>query len=264
MSLPEVPAITPLPVPPGTRRVLLYGGVFDPPHRAHVELPAAARRWLGPEVWLVYVPAARSPMKGDGPAAPEANRVAMLERAIGLTPERDSGERGVVAGLLVTSAGGRTAIWTDELDRAASEGTPSYWIDTVQRARQMLGPDAEVCFLIGADQAAQFHKWREFRRILTLARPVVMLRPPIETPEALREALRGARNENGERVWSEEDIGMWVGAVAPLPVRDDNSTVLRELLMRMHVEPEARAQAEAMVPSVVLDYIVREGLYRGA
>jgi nicotinate-nucleotide adenylyltransferase len=104
--------ITPLPVPKGAAAVLLCGGVFDPPHKAHVEIPRRVRDELfGRGAWLVYVPAAKSPHKLDGPVASDEERVEMLR--------------------LATARVARCAIWTDEnrprregefLDRHAAAG----------------------------------------------------------------------------------------------------------------------------------------------
>jgi len=50
------------PVPEGAREVVVFGGSFDPPTRAHTALPIASRDAMGAD-HLVYIPAARSPFK---------------------------------------------------------------------------------------------------------------------------------------------------------------------------------------------------------
>jgi nicotinate-nucleotide adenylyltransferase len=227
-----------LPVPAGAVPVLLYGGVFDPPHRAHIELPLRVRELvLGPEAWLVFVPAAKSPLKPGGPAAADEDRVAMLRVAI----------EGVE----------RAGVWVEEIERARAspkgrEGA-SYWIDTVQRASLAVQP-GRLWFLIGADQAADFHRWRDYRRILSIARPLVMLRSPFDSPAALEEALRRAETPDGRPVWTSDDVAMWLHAVAPVPLRDDSSTVLRELLARRD-ETSTSPQLAAMLHPRVIEYI---------
>jgi nicotinate-nucleotide adenylyltransferase len=189
----------------------------------------------------VYVPAAKSPLKPGGPVAADADRIAMLGRAL-------AGQE-------------RVAIWEEEIERARRDVRPSYWVDTLERAATLLAPGAALFFLIGADQAAQFHRWREFRRILELARPVVLLRPPIDTPAMLERALRLATDDSGHPVWSGEAIEFWLSALVPLPLRADNSTALRELLPR-RAEAEVKAQLEAVLPAPVLAYILeRPALY---
>jgi len=156
--------------------------------------------------WLVLVPAARSPHKDAGPEASDADRVRMLELAS--------------AGLE------RVVVWTAELDRAR-EGEPSYWVDTVACAREELDDGAELAFLMGADQVGAFDRWREYRKILELAQPVVMLRPPIMDAESLDAALEAA---GGGGVWSEVEREWWLRRIAPVEVRPTNATAIRESL----------------------------------
>lgn len=223
------PDITPLPVPAGTRSIVLFGGVFDPPHWAHIELATAARDALEPEAWLVFVPAARSPHKPDGPIASNEDRLAMLRLALeGRT---------------------RVAIWTDELDRAGTE--PSYWVDTLERARAIFS--GEIRFLIGADQVLAFHRWHRCRDVLAMAEPVVMLRQPADTPARLRAGLRATR------AWTVGQIDEWLTRVVPHEVLGISSTALRERLRNVEGPIAARSLDDR-----VRAYIEEHALYRGA
>ena len=216
--------VTPLLVP-ASHQVLLFGGLFDPPHWAHVNLAMAARDvMLGKNAWLVYVPAAQSPHKPDGPVASDEHRLAMLGLAL-------AGHSNV-------------AIWTDELDR---QNGPSYWVDTVRRAHDQLGPETELRFLIGADQALAFHRWHEHDRILELAEPMVMLREPATTPEALVAQLRTLG------VWSDEEIDAWRRSIVPQEALEMSSTDVRSRLRRGE-------QIDA-VDDQVRGYIARHRLY---
>lgn len=215
-----------MPVLEGAGGVLLFGGVFDPPHRAHVEIPQIVRDVLfGDRGWLVYVPAAKSPHKPDGPAASDADRVEMLR--------------------LATAGTVRVGIWTDEIDRG-KDGA-SYWVDTLARAKSVLG-ELPLRFLIGADQAAAFDRWHDSRRILEMAEPAVVLREPIGTVEALASALR----ETG--AWSEEEIGRWCGWVVDAPLMVDASTAVRDAIASGDVAGE-------FLPRGVGEYVRARGLY---
>ena len=194
---------SPLMIPPGAP-VLLYGGVFDPPHRAHVELPRLARDRWNPGAWLVYVPAARSPFKGNAWAS-DMQRVEMVRLCV-----RDLA---------------RAAVWTDEIDRAEA-GEASYWVETVRRARGLMGTGAELRFLIGADQAVEFHRWREFREILIEAEPLVVLRPPLGDVAAFVDAL------HARGVWNEVEISQWTARIVEVPVIETSATQVRERLSR--------------------------------
>jgi len=226
-ALPSEPPITPLPVPAGTREVLLVGGVFDPPHPAHVALPALARERAAPGAWLVYVPASRSPLK-EAARAPDADRVRMLLLALAGMP--------------------RAGLWTDELDRAPASGGPSYWIDTLARARTTLGPSVALRFVIGADQASQFHKWKSPREILALSEPLVLLRAPLTNRDSLLAALRAAG------FWSDDELAAWSRRVVEGPLMPDSSTGARAAL--------ASGRDPASLDPAVRDYIRQHNPYR--
>lgn len=218
------PECTELPVPtagvnaPG--RVVLFGGTFDPPHRAHVVLPDAARRALharaggSQPTWLVYVPAARSPHKAEGPIASNADRVAMLKLA---TAE-------------LSSAG----VWTEEIDRvdrAARAGVPaepSYSVDTVRAARAELDRlglyGVELYLLMGADQALSFHRWRGPRELLRMCRPLVMIRGGVGSGGDVAGLLgQLARLE----FWTEPELEVWKSGLAAIPTMTLSATGVR-------------------------------------
>jgi nicotinate-nucleotide adenylyltransferase len=229
-------------------RILLVGGVFDPPHRAHIELPARVREEIdrradrgSDQTWFLYVPAARSPLKETGPAASDADRIEMLRLAL--------------AGVA------RAAIWTDEINRAQSGagGQPSYTIDTVERAGlelSRLGAARRVGLklLIGSDQAAQFHRWRGARDLLVKAEPVVMLRGDVNSPAGLATALRATG------FWTGPEVEAWEARVVSVPMLDISSTDLRRALAQRRTMVEADPVLHGVDP-LVRRYIDQRGLY---
>jgi len=92
------------------RVVGVYGGSFDPVHRAHVEIARRARDQVPcDEVW--FVPAAVAVQKPHGPMAGAQDRVDMLEAAI-------AGEPGLAISDVDLGHPGRRALDTVlELDR---------------------------------------------------------------------------------------------------------------------------------------------------
>lgn len=218
-------------MPAGVRGLIVFGGTFDPPHRAHAALPDLVRRRAAPGSFLLYVPAARSPHKPGAPGAPDADRLEML--------------RLTIAGLR------DAAIWTDEIDR----GGPSYMIDTLLRLRGVVPRETRPRLLIGSDQAAAFHAWRSPREILSLAPALVMPRPPLTTREQLDAELERAA------FWSREERGVWRAAFVDCPIDGVTATRVRELLGR--VPRDEGALKELLAPGV-LGYIRGRGLYRPA
>lgn len=225
--------VTPLPLPPSATHAVLFGGSFDPPHLAHAKIPPVVRdRRFGPGAWLLYIPAARSPHKDQIPAAPDADRMTLLR--------------------LATRAVDRSMVWADEINRSTQSGGggPSYTVDTVRRARSVLPDSIKLSILIGSDQAAAFHTWREPREILALAEPVVMLRPPHLFPDSALDPIRAAS------FWTGPELKRWEGAIDAQSVMDASSTVLRGQLAAHD------AGAATLLDPRVLKYIEDHDLYR--
>jgi len=185
-----------------------------------VELPQRAADAVGADE-VVYVPAARNPLKeGEQQSAPE-HRLRMLELAI-------AGRPGV-------------RIATVELDR----GGPSWWVDTLELIRAAGDPDDELLFLIGADNALEFHRWRKWERILDLATPVVMVRPPMDAA-ALGAELR-RRYEADEAAW-------WGRRVVEVPELDVSATEVRQRIA-------AGEPVDDLVAPAVARYARQHALY---
>lgn len=121
-------------------RVGLFGGSFDPVHLAHRSLALCALEQLSLDR-LLWLPAGRPWQKtGRGLASPDHRR-AMVELMIAGEP--------------------RFAVDDAELERDGA----SYTIDTV-RARLALDPSEQVFLVIGQDQYARLHTWRDWRELL--------------------------------------------------------------------------------------------------
>ena len=146
---------------PGT--LIVFGGCFDPPHRAHVALPMQVMQQTGARA-VVYVPAAQPPLKPHRPKAPAHHRLAMMRLAL-----KDCEH---------------AQILTEELERFDA-GEPSYTIDTLESMHERLADGVTLRLLIGTDQLRQFHQWKLPRRVVELAEPLVMLRPPVTAESAL-------------------------------------------------------------------------------
>lgn len=199
-----------------TRHLLIFGGSFDPPHVAHVLLPELVMTAIGADA-VAYVPAARQPLKADQLATAAHHRLAMLRLAL----------RGKSHAMILT----------DELDRA-NDGRPSYTIDTLEALRRRLPRATRMRLLIGADQLRLFGKWKNPRRIIELAEPVVMLRPP-DTRATLLAACDAT----------------WDGRFVPTPTMNVSATDIRRRIRE-------GLSTDGLLDRAVADYIEKHRLYR--
>lgn len=135
-------------------RIALFGGTFDPIHHGHLIQARDALEKLGLSK-VIFIPAAISPHKLFAKPASGAARLEMVRAAI-------AGEPGFEASDI-------------ELVR---EG-PSYAVDTAT-AFQTQFPGAELFYLIGQDNLAELHTWREIDRLQTLVKFVVLSRGEIQ------------------------------------------------------------------------------------
>ncbi len=214
-----------VPVPANCESLLVFGGAFDPPHRAHVELPPKARDAIGAD-WALYVPTARTPLKEREAGASAEDRMEMVRLALEGTA--------------------RASVSDVEIRR----GGTSYTVDTLRELRAALPRMKRMRLLIGADQAAQFHRWREPGEIVRLAEPLVLLRAPEETRSALRKALQPN--------WGEDDLELWRRRIIELPTIEAASTDVRAALAR---EGADAPSLRGVVPEAVLGYIRARRLY---
>jgi nicotinate-nucleotide adenylyltransferase len=132
------------------RRVGLFGGSFDPVHKAHLALARAALAELRLDQ-VRWIPAGRAWQKSR-PLTGAEDREAMLRLAI-------AGEPRFV------------------LDRAEIERPgPSYTLDTV-RSLAAAQPATQWFLIIGHDQYAGLHTWNGWQELLSLVTLAVANRP---------------------------------------------------------------------------------------
>ncbi len=143
------------------RRIGLFGGSFDPVHRAHVALAREALAALGLDE-VRWLPTGQ-PWQKTRAMTPAAQREALVRLAIAGEP--------------------RFVLDRTELARPG----PSYTLDTV-RDLQQRWPGAEWTLLIGQDQYANLHTWNGWRELLQRVVLAVANRPGVPAavhPEVL-------------------------------------------------------------------------------
>lgn len=137
--------------PPRPRRVCLFGGTFDPVHKAHLRMATEARDRFQLDT-VLFVPAGHPPHKQDARVAPYRHRLAMVKLAC-------RGRKGLAASELENHPG------------------RSFTIDTVLRLREQLQPADKLFFLIGADAFDDLTSWHRWREMLPMIEFLVVTRP---------------------------------------------------------------------------------------
>lgn len=147
-----------------TSRIGLLGGSFNPAHDGHREISLEAIRLLGLDaVWWLVTPG--NPLKegGDYDYAPYPQRLADARRV----------------------ASHPRIIVSNFEDRKNLQ----YTVDTLE-ALADLWPQIHFVWLMGADSLAGFHRWKNWRRIASLAPIAVFSRPGHEAAALASEAAR--------------------------------------------------------------------------
>src|SRR3989344_7263761 len=114
------------------RLIGIFGGTFDPIHRAHLNVAATLKkRFNMKELRLIpsYIPPHRST------TATAQDRLKMIQLALMDYPELTVDDR--------------------EIQRAGL----SYAVDTLTSIRTEIGAQEPLCFILGADAFSNFNQW---------------------------------------------------------------------------------------------------------
>jgi nicotinate-nucleotide adenylyltransferase len=134
-------------------RIALFGGTFDPPHKGHLAVAAAAADAFRLDR-ILFAPAGRQPLKPEDQPASFADRLAMTSLACAQNPR----------------------FQPSTVDAPHFDGAPNYTVDTLQTLSHE-NPHATLFNLVGADSFLDLPRWREPHRLLELAQWIVVGRP---------------------------------------------------------------------------------------
>ncbi|WP_210526250.1 nicotinate-nucleotide adenylyltransferase [Rubellimicrobium arenae] len=169
----------------------LLGGSFDPPHAGHLRITEEAIQRLGLD-WVWWLVSPGNPLKREGPA-PMARRIAAA-RALVRNPR-----------VKVT-------------DLEARIGT-RYTAETLERLAARY-PHVTFVWLMGSDNLAQFHRWRDWRKIMAEVPVAVLARPGARLSARFAPAARAFRgaqiNERDARLLARREPPAWVALNLPL------------------------------------------------
>jgi nicotinate-nucleotide adenylyltransferase len=191
------------------RRVGLFGGTFDPVHTAHVALAQAALHAFDLDE-VRWIPTGQPWQKG-WTITDAVHREAMVRLAIEGEP--------------------RFKLDRIEIERSG----PSYTLDTV-KALVAAEPNTEWVLIIGQDQYAGLHTWRDWQVLLGLVTLAVANRPgPVREPDP--------------------EVQRFAHQAVPLPMLDVSSTAIRD-------DVAGGQDYAQLVPPQVARYIESHGLYQ--
>lgn len=204
-------------------RIGLYGGAFDPPHRAHRVLAEAALEQLALDRLLI-LPTGQAWHKTRQLTAP-VHRLAMCQLAFGDLAK----------------------VQVD--DREMKRSGPTYTIDTVGEVLAE-HPGARIFLVIGADQLQAFRTWHRWSELLSLVTLAVAGRAGQLGEDAIdvRHPPMDLRDANLPHV----QIGM--------PLINVSATALRQRLSQTGAS--ATPEDIPLVSQAVAGYISQQHLYQ--
>jgi len=139
-------------------RLGVMGGTFDPLHWAHLVVAEEARIRFELEK-VLFIPAGQPSHKTNYRVSDPEHRYAMV--------------------LLGTAANPAFEVSRIEIERPG----PSYSVDTIRRLKELYGPDAEIRFILGADEALDIPNWHEAESLPGLVRFIAAPRPGFDLAE---------------------------------------------------------------------------------
>ena len=179
------------------KKIILFGGTFDPIHLGHVEVCVAAMDRIGAQQ-VVFVPARRSPHKNCLPTASDPERIEMIRLAIQGRP--------------------RLQVSDCELKRPE----PSYTLDTVQEFRRQYGSRADLIWLVGADAVKDLPRWYRIHELMEACTLAVMYRAGYPKPDFTC----------CKETFSARQIHKLENSVVPVPLIEISSTEIRDRISR--------------------------------
>jgi nicotinate-nucleotide adenylyltransferase len=138
---------------------------------------------------------------------------------------------------------------------ATADGSPRYSIDTVRALRRKLRQHDRLFFLVGADAFLDLPHWKDYRRLLDSVEFIVVSRPGFDVaalrqiaPPDLMPARRISHPAGTIRL-RHGAIHLLQGVDAPVASREIRQSV------------RLQKSISGLVPDLVEEYILKEGLY---
>jgi len=177
------------------RKIVLFGGTFDPIHLGHTAVAAAAVEHIGAEK-IVFIPAKRSVLKDFLPEASDDDRFAMIALAI---------------------AGNKKFQLSDyELKKPE----PSYTLETVRQFQTDYGSDTSIYWLVGSDSIDDLQRWYGIVELIDECNLSVMYRAGYAPPDFAK----------FKAIWGTQRIEKLQQNIIKTPLIDISGTEIRNRL----------------------------------
>ena len=177
------------------RRIVLFGGTFDPIHLGHTTVASCALEHIGAER-IIFIPAKRSPLKLLFPKASDRDRAKMIELAI---QHKESFH-----------------LSNYELRKPE----PSYTLETVRHFRAEYGTEVSIYWLTGADTIDELPHWHRIAELIDECNLAVMYRAGCKQPD-----FTGFAD-----IWGRERVEKLRRNIIKTPLIDISSTEVRNRL----------------------------------
>lgn len=177
------------------RKIILFGGTFDPIHLGHTTVAAEAAEYIGAEK-IVFIPAKRSPLKHFFPKASDDDRLKMITLAIA------ENEKFQLS------------------DYELKKPGPSYTLETVGQFQADYGGDTSIYWLVGADSINELPHWYGIIELIDECNLSVMYRAGCRPPDFAE----------FETIWGPHRIEKLQQSVIQTSLIDISSTEIRDRL----------------------------------
>ena len=209
------------------RRIGILGGSFNPPHLGHLHMAEQAKVTLNlSEVWLLVSP--QNPLKETAGMASFEARMRMCNLMAADKP------------------------WLKASDFEVKAGT-RFTADTVEKLTTSM-PDVTFFWLMGADNLAQFHQWKNWENIVNTVPIVVFRRPGTDITHIKGPAVDYLAPYQVDTQDKAEKAPNW-------RVLENKLIDLSATNIRNEMHQGAVTQADTALHTEVLSYIQQNGLY---
>lgn len=140
------------------RKIILFGGTFDPIHLGHTKVTKSAFDTIGAEK-LIFIPAKQSPLKQKGPRVSDRHRINMIKLAIEDIPDFEVSEYEI------------------------KKKKPSYTLETVRYFKEAYNGNGSIYWLAGMDVVDELPYWYGVLELIDECNLCIMNRGGYEKPD---------------------------------------------------------------------------------